>query len=442
MDEITGGTVTLDRPSGQMLHVLRVSVTRGPDRGQSVVIDGPSVLVGRASGVGLRLTDIAVSSFHVELAAAPSGVVVKDLSSHNGTYYAGARIERAVVPSGAVLEVGASTLEVELETELATPEAELASFGPLRGASHAMQAVFAVLSRVAKAELSVLLEGGPGTGKALAARALHEASRRADKPFVTLECATIPSGLGESMLLGRDGGDGARTPGVFEAADGGTLLLADVGRLSPELQTLLLRVLETRDVGTKTPRPVRVRVLASTRTDLRELVNASAFLEELYLRLAQARVVLPSLAERPDDVPVLTYHFLQNMPSDAECARTIAREALDELKRRDYRGSVRELRHTVERAAMVARGHTITSGDLAFERILSAERERATEGDSGELMPFKEAKRTLVDDFERDYLKALLLRAGDNLSRASALSGVERHHLRNLLRKHALGERS
>jgi DNA-binding NtrC family response regulator len=407
-----------------------------------VVIDGPRVLVGRASGVGLRLTDIAVSSFHVELAAASDGVVVKDLSSHNGTYYAGARIERAVVPSGAVLEVGASTLEVELETELATPEAELAAFGPLRGASHAMQAVFAVLSRVAKTELSMLLEGGPGTGKALAARAVHEASRRADKPFVTLECATIPSGLGESMLLGRDHADGARTPGVFEAADGGTLLLEDVGRLSPELQTLLLRALETRDVGTRTPRPVRVRVLASTRKDLRELVNASAFLEELYLRLAQARVVLPSLAERPDDVAVLTYHFLQSMPSDAECARTIAREALDELKRRDYRGNVRELRHTVERAAMVARGHTITSGDLAFERILSAERERATEGDSAELMPFKEAKRTLVDDFERDYLSALLLRAGDNLSRASALSGVERHHLRNLLRKHALGERS
>ena len=134
----------------------------------------------------------------------------------------------------------------------------------------------------------------------------------------------------------------------------------------------------------------------------------------------------------------LTYHFLQSLPPDVEGARTIARDALDELKRREYRGNVRELKNTVERASLLARGPTITVGDLAFERLLVAERERGASRDLSDIAPFKEAKRTLVDEFERDYLKALLLRAGDNLSRASAVSGIERHYLRDLLRKHAL----
>jgi DNA-binding NtrC family response regulator len=310
-----------------------------------------------------------------------------------------------------------------------------------------MRTLFARLARIAPTELSVLLEGPAGTGKELAARAIHEASSRAKGPFVVVDCATIPSELTESVLFGHEPevGTEGRSTGVFDAADGGTLLLKEPGDLATDLQPKLLRVLETREVtsagAARGSRPIRVRVLASTRQDLRERVNTATFREDLYLRLAQARAVLPPLGARTEDISPLAQHFLRSLPVGVEGARDVARDALEELTRREYPGNVRELRNTVERASLLAKGPTITTGDLAFERLLSAERERATRTESVELEPFKDAKRSLVDEFERDYLKALLLRTGDNLSRASAISGVERHHLRNLFRKHALWEK-
>jgi DNA-binding NtrC family response regulator len=172
------------------------------------------------------------------------------------------------------------------------------------------------------------------------------------------------------------------------------------------------------------------------------------FREDLYYRLAQTRVTLPALAERPEDIPLLVQHFLARIAPGVEAARTISEDALRELQKKAYPGNVRELLHTVERAAMLANGPTIQPSDLAFERILNGERSRAAslygtlraspmmEGD--ELPLFKEAKRTLVDEFERDYLEQLITRVGRNLSRASVLAGVERHHLRELLKKHGL----
>jgi len=447
MDEKTGGTLTLDRPAAPEVRAVRVTVTRGPEKGASAIVDRRGLIVGRADGAGLRLSDPSVSSFHVELTAHADGVAVRDLSSHNGTFFAGARLTSAIVPPGSVLEVGATVIQAALEARIAPPEDELASFGPLRGASGVMRAAFAMLARLATTELSILIQGAAGTGKELAARAIHEASRHAAGPFVALDCASIPAGLAASVLFGQERGAGGakeRSGGVLEAASGGTLLLQEVSQLPADVQPKLLHVLETREVtsvGGTEARPVRVRVLATTRKDVREMVNARTFHEDLYIRLAQARVVLAPLADRPEDIPPLVYHFLQSMPPEVEGARTIAREALEELKRREYRGNVRDLRSTVERASLLARGQTITAGDLAFERLLSAERERATRAEPADIAPFKEAKRTLVDEFERDYLKALLLRSGDNLSRASALSGVERHHLRDLFRKHDLWEK-
>jgi DNA-binding NtrC family response regulator len=149
---------------------------------------------------------------------------------------------------------------------------------------------------------------------------------------------------------------------------------------------------------------------------------------------------MPSLAERADDIPLLVRHFLARIPAHVEAARSISDEALTELSKKSYPGNVRELLHTVERAAMLATGGTIVPSDLAFERILVSERARFGREIlvDGSLPPFKDAKRTLVDEFERDYLAELMNRVGRNLSKASALAGVERHHLRELLRKHGL----
>jgi len=408
-----GGTLTIARPGKPLPHRIKLTVTAGPDAGASVVARQGAV-VGRAKQVDLRLADPSVSSFHVELRATADGVDVHDLESRNGTFFEGARLSRAVVPIGSVLTLGGSTLRVDHDVATDEASAALGSFGPMRGASPAIQAVFAWLARVAPTELALLVEGPAGSGKETVARAVHAASKHASGPFVALDCVGLPREIAEAAFESNES--------VFSAAKDGTLFLDDVGKLDLDVQSRLLRALEGGP---------RARVIASSRGELRAAVNAGRFREELYLRIAQARVVLPPLAERPEDVATLALHFLQSLPEDAQAVRRLSREAMDELKRREWRGDVRELRAVVERAAMISKGPTIGTGDLAFERVLSAPREP-------EIGAYREAKRSVLDDFERKYLEALLARVGDNLSRASIVSGVERHHLRDLLRKHGL----
>ena len=453
-------TIQADRLRGPTVRGVRVCVMSGPDAGLNQVFAVHRAIVGRSAGCDVRLSDQTVSSFHVEICAAEErgGVAVTDLSSRNGTLYAGARLDKAVVPSGATLEVGSTILRVELDAPFATEVADLPTFGELRGRNIAMRELFSTLARLARTDLSILVEGQTGTGKELAARAVHDASQYAQGPFVVLDCTAIPSTLAESVLFGHERGafTGAseRRVGVFEAAEGGTVFLDEVGELPLELQPKLLRVLERREVvrvGSTAPRPVQVRVISATWRDLRTMINQGKFREDLYYRLAQARVTIPPLRDRPEDIPLLVYHFLQRMPG-TQGARAISPESLGELQRREYAGNVRELKSTVERAAMMAEGAVITNADRAFERMLSGERARApspasappsvgtasTPNLNDPIAPFKEAKRTLIDEFEKDYLQRLLQRTGNNLSRAAALAGIERHYLRDLFRKHGL----
>lgn len=445
-------TIVPERLVGPVVRGVRVTVVSGPDAGRSTVFTQNHGIVGRSLGCDLRLTDPTVSAFHAELTASEesSGVRVKDLSSRNGVRYAGALIESAVLPSSATVELGSSLLRVELDAAVETQLADIHSFGELRGRSAGMRELFGTLTRLARTELSILIEGQTGTGKELAARAVHEASPNASGPFVVLDCTAIPSTLAESVLFGHEKGafTGAneRRQGVFEAADGGTVFLDEVGELPLELQPKLLRVLERREVvrvGSTTPRAVQVRVISATWRDLRQMINQTKFREDLYYRLAQTRVAIAPLRERPDDISLLVYHFLQQLPANVQCARAIAPEALQELQRREWPGNVRELKSTVERAAMMAEGAVISNSDLAFERMLTVERARvpsavSTSNSNEPLTPFKEAKRSLIDEFEKDYLQRLLNRTGDNLSRAAALAGIERHYLRDLFRKHGL----
>ncbi len=409
MDE----TLTIARPGKIVPHRLKVVVVAGPNAGASFV--GKLAVVGRAPQVDLRLSDPSVSSFHVELRAETSGIAVRDLESHNGTSYEGARVERAVVPVGATLVLGGTTIRVEQETAEVDAGAMQSTFGPLIGASSAMQAVFAWLARVAKTDVSLLVEGPAGSGKEAAARAVHDESRVAAGPFVVLDCVAVPPAA--EIFDAKEGG-------IFEAASGGTLFLDDVGELDAAMQVRLLRALESDG-----PKP---RVIAASRRELRREVNQSRFREELYLRIAQARAVLPPLEDRREDIPSLAMSFVARIPESTKAARRIAPEAMEELSRREYRGNVRELRAVVERAAMIAAGNSMTTADLAFEHVL------ATHAEKGDVETFKDAKRTVVDDFERRYLEELVARVGDNLSQASILSGVDRHHLRDLLRKHGL----
>jgi DNA-binding NtrC family response regulator len=178
------------------------------------------------------------------------------------------------------------------------------------------------------------------------------------------------------------------------------------------------------------------------------MINEGRFREDLYYRLAQSRVVIPPLRDRVQDVPVLVSQFLRRISQNPRCAQAIAPEAMAQLMARDYPGNVRELKSVVERAALMADGGVIRPVDLAFERMLDGERNRALDAfvssarastpPDAEITPFKESKRTLIDEFERNYLQRLLARSDDNLSFAASIAGVDRSYLRNLLRKHGL----
>jgi DNA-binding NtrC family response regulator len=447
--EPLSGTHKLSRSALAQRHAaLRVTVSEGPDRGLVRVVERPRVLIGRAEAADVCLRDPAVSQFHLELGPTLRGIQLTDLGSRNGVWLGPLQVERGVVPEGQPITLGNTTLCVHVAHELPAPPAAAprSAFGELVGQAGPMQALYALLARLAPTELSLLIEGETGTGKELVARAVHAASRRSTSgPFVVLDCTAIPSTLAASVLFGHEKGafTGAfeRRAGVFEAADGGTLFLDEVGELPLDLQPQLLRVLQQREVtpvGGVRPRPVQVRVLCATWRDLRALVNDGQFREDLYYRLAQATVWLPPLREHREDIPLLVEHFLGRLPAQPAAARAISRDALQLLAQRSYPGNVRELQNTIERLALVAAGPTITPDDLAFERLMSAARERPKPGPAapGPIEPFKDAKRTLVDEFERAYLERLVDRAGANLSLAASLAGLQRHNLRDLLRRH------
>lgn len=411
---------------------VRVVVIGGPDTGASVVVEDRPCVVGRSETADLKVQDPTVSALHAELTAHELGIVVRDLGSVNGLVFAGSFVERGTVPSGSTIQLGSTLLKVELGATASSVHRDVDGFGLLLGTSGTMRALYALLSRVANTEASILIESPPGTEKEDVARSIHEASPRRGHPFVALDCGAYPGRLLASALYG-DPESGV--VGALDAAIGGTLFLDSVSEIPLELQADLSGALH-RLAG-----PGGVRVVSSSSRDLPALVNRERFREDLYDRVAHFRVRLPPLRDRLEDLPSLVYGFLQKLPTGITAARAITRDALSQLKGRDYPDNLAGLRAVVERAAIVAKGPTIGADDLAFARMLEEEGKvarRPREEDDGELVPFKDAKRSLVDDFEREYLTGLLGRCGGNLSRASVLSGVERHHLRDLFKKHGL----
>ena len=383
---------------------VRLTVVSGQDAGRSIDVELPAT-IGRGPIANVRLSDPTASSLHVELCSARGGaVVVRDLESVNGTSCGGIFVREAVVPSGTEILVGSTLVRVELASYRGS-EPEITEHGRLRTASPAMRGVLALLARVSPMDVSVLVEAADPSEADLVAASIHETSGRAG-PFTTVDCASLAPKIGEALLVGA-------------LAQSATVHLRSVQSLAPELQAALAEA------------PGTARIIASSSSELALAVNRGTFHEDLYDRVAKVRVRIPPLAERDEDIPAIVYETLQAIASDVPAARTISREAMQLLRQRDWPGGPRELREVTLRAAMVAAGPTIAATDLAFERVL----DRARYDVAG---PFKDVKRTLVDDFERTYLAALVERCGKNLSRASIASGVERHHLRDLLKKHGL----
>jgi DNA-binding NtrC family response regulator len=318
-------------------------------------------------------------------------------------------------------------------------------FENLIGAGPAMQRVFETMQKVAETDLTVLIRGESGTGKELVAQALHNRSSRRNQPFVAVNCAAISRELVESELFGHEKGAftgaDARRVGRFEAADGGTIFLDEIGDMAPETQAKVLRVLQERSferVGGARPIEVDVRVIAATHRNLAEDVKQDRFREDLYYRLKVVEIELPPLRERSEDVPALAQRFLERVTERLALEKKrLGEGALARLARHSWPGNVRELENAIEQAAVLGSGATIEEADLN----LGEEEVEASAG-LGDLegLAFGDAKRRAVEKFERAYLLNALRRSGGNISRAAESIGMVRQSLQQKIRD--LGLRS
>jgi DNA-binding NtrC family response regulator len=315
----------------------------------------------------------------------------------------------------------------------ARPLSRATSFGTLAGASAAMRETYALLEKAAPTDATVLLEGETGTGKGAAAESLHAAGPRSAKPFIVVDCASMPPALLESELFGHEKGafTGAvqRRIGAFEECDGGTLFLDEVGELPPDLQPKLLRVLENRQIrrlGRNTYQPVSFRLVAATNRDLRAEVNAGRFRADLYFRLAVVKIPMPALRQRPEDLPAIARQILGGMVTPSRAEEILTTEVLASLASAAWPGNVRELRNYLERCVVL--GEQPPPGDAAAPPPLEIDAS----------VPYAEARERAIAGFERRYVEDLLRRHGGKVVAAARGAGMTREYLYRLLVRHGL----
>jgi two-component system, NtrC family, nitrogen regulation response regulator GlnG len=337
------------------------------------------------------------------------------------------------------------------------PEDELNGGSSLIGRSPAMQEVYRVIARVVSNDLTVLISGESGTGKELVAKAIHDLGPRRRAPFVALNMAAIPRELIEAELFGHERGAftgaAARVAGKFEQAAGGTLFLDEIGDMPMDAQTRLLRVLQQGEfttVGGARAIKADVRIVAATNKDLAALVQAGQFREDLFYRLNVVPIVLPSLRERRDDVPLLARHFLDRAAEDGLPRKGLAADAVRVLETYDWPGNVRQLENLMRRIAALSRDEVI-DGD-ALRRALgeaSAMPVQATRDEGIEAAVRARLERIAIEEpralddgtlydriigeVERPLIEAMLARHGGNQLRAARALGINRNTLRKRL---------
>lgn len=454
-------TVFVDqRPTMRRLRKAKLLVAEGPDKGKEVMIGKVKVYAGRSPVNDLVLTDKAISGTHFEITADEGGYLLRDAGSTNGVEYAGVRIKEIYLKPGCKFTAGSSTFVFQPSDDVVEiPLSDSDRFGTVIGRSVLMREVFATLEKVAPSDLTVLIDGDTGTGKERIARSVHEMSRRRARPFVVLDCSSIPRELMESTVFGHEKGSftGAVSAhkGAFEQAHGGTIFMDEIGELDPTLQPKLLRVLENREIkrvgGDRTIR-VDVRVVAATNRDIRQMVADGGFREDLYFRLSVIQLHLPPLRKRKADIPLLLNHFLEQI--DPSGRFTLANDALDLLMAHPWPGNVRELKNVMERATSLCDGDLIERSDLHLQEALFSGADRRSSTGSVETRPeveagqtvliadlnntYKGAKQELLDQFERQYVGKVYEEHGGNISKAARTAGLTRYHLRELLKKHGV----
>ena len=330
-----------------------------------------------------------------------------------------------------VLQRAAHLWTLEAEAEKRANEAAI-QFADMLGHTPAMREIFAVVSRIARTDVTVLIQGESGTGKELLARAVHANSARSHRPFVAINCGAIPDTLLESELFGHERGayTGAHTQrkGKLELADGGTLFLDEVGEMSPPLQVKLLRFLQQRElerVGGREVLRVDARIVAATNRDLKAEMQARRFREDLYYRLSVVNLTLPPLRERAEDIVLIANVLLQRSCRIHRRKLRFSGSALEAIAHHSWPGNVRELENAVERAVLMAPGKLVEARDLGIEL-----KERPAT-----------SLRESRDRAERGALVDALVKTRGNITQASRLLAVSRPTVHGLIGRYDLSPR-
>jgi len=430
---VVGGTgnLAITRPTFRLI----------PQIGAAEFFDQWKVRIGSGPGNDWIIKNQTVSAVHAEITITDKGFRVKDLGSTNGTFINGVRIWDAVISDGQQLTFGTYQTDFQVEADTISEKiSEQEEYHGAVGRSTQMRALFSRINKVATTPATVLIQGETGTGKEVVACSIYESSNRKEKPFVVLDCSSIPKNLVESELFGHEKGafTGAisQRKGAFERANGGTLFLDELGELELDLQPKLLRALEQRKiqrVGGNQTINVDVRIIAATNRDLQRHVAQGSFREDLYYRLAVVTLELPPLRERLDDLDVLVEHFLKQMNMTRE---DLPQDALETFQQHTWPGNCRELRNAVERAVVL--GETQPQKSPLSPGAQVKEGPHTIVHHVETQTAYKQQKALMNAAFEEKYVRLMLKEYRGNVSAAARQAGIDRMSLHKILGRYNL----
>ena len=348
-------------------------------------------------------------------------------------------------PDDLLLKVNQALETRELRRQVSRLETELRQytrFGEIIGSTEPMQRIYATIEAVSQNKSNILISGENGTGKELVARAIHAKSALKDKPFVAINCGALAETLLESQLFGHRRGSftGAIDDheGVFQAADGGTLFLDEIAEVSPSLQVKFLRAIQEKEVtplGTTRPIKVDVRLIAATNRDLEERMRTGRFRADLFYRLNVVSIVMPPLRQRPDDIPLLVQHFVEEFSKAYGVEpKRVSGAAMERLTAYSWPGNVRELQNAIERAFALSPAPEIALEDLPPAILADAEGAAAEPAAEGLAL----AQPLPLEDLEKLNIAAALKRSGGNKNEAARMLGIDRQRLYRKIEKYGL----
>lgn len=421
------------RDEGPKLHCrkMRIEVVKGADVGSVVELPGPEARIGSGANCDLVIKDPTVSRLHLVVRIEGDLIRITDAGSRNGTLLDSVRIVDAYARPDSMITLGGTTLRLRMLNDvIELPLSIRERIGRMHGRSIAMRRIFAIIERVAPTDSTILIEGETGTGKELAAEAIHDESRRANAPFVVFDCSAVSASLIESELFGHVRGafTGAvmNRPGKFQVADKGTLFLDEIGELPLNLQVKLLRALQERvvfRVGDSKPEKVDIRVVAATNRNLEEEIRNGNFREDLYYRLNVVNLWLPPLRDRGDDVMIIAKVLLSKYADELKSqVRGFSPASLSAIKKCPWPGNIRQLENRIKKALVLCDQTLLSPEDLD----LGASAENT-------ILPLEKAK----EDFQRKYVLEVLERNNGNRTQTARDLGVDPRTIFRYLEKEA-----